>query len=108
MASNSRYTARDLEGDPEHDEHEYEDDSDYIVNAEESEGDVEQRGRGNEGEGSDEENDEEEGDDPEDQQARVITLDELREWTNVGKFLAVESDVDLNELRHNSTTCKPC
>lgn len=103
MASNSRYTARFLERDLEHDEDEYEDDPDYVMDVEEGERDiamedVEPGGSGHDGEGSDEDNEGEDGDDPEDQPARVITLDELREWTDAGTFLAVKSSVKLSTL----------
>jgi len=90
MATNSRYTVRAREDDPEHDEGDYEDDLDYIMDAEAADHeiemeDVEQGGSGDEDEGGDEDHEREEGDSPEDP-ARVITLDELREWSSAGKF----------------------
>ena len=103
MASNSRYTARFLERDLEYDEDEYEDDPDYVMDVEEGEHDiemenVEQGGSGHDGESSDEGNEGEDGDDPEDQPARVITLDEFREWTDAGKFLAAKPSIRLSTL----------
>ena len=103
MASNSRYMLRFLERDLEHDEDEYEDDPDYIMGVEEGERDiemedVEQGGSGHDGEGSDEDSEGDEGDDPEDLPARVITLDEFREWTDAGKFLAIKPRVKLSPL----------
>lgn len=102
MASNSRYTVRDWVGDLEHDERDYEDDPDYIMDAEgdhdmEME-DAERGGSGNEGEDSDEDSEGEEGDNSEDQPARVITLDELREWTDAGTCLAAKASDKLNTL----------
>ena len=98
MASNSRYTARDWEGDLEHDEDDYEDDPDYIVDHDIEMEDTEQGGSANEGEESDEGNEGEEGEDAEDEPTRVITLDELREWTDAGTCLAVKASVKLNTI----------
>ena len=91
MASNSRFTVRDREGGSGHDEVNYEGDLDFFINAEEADHDmevenVEQGGSGDEDEGSDEIHDGDDPDDPDDQPGRVITLDELREWTDAGKF----------------------
>ena len=86
MASNSRYTARFWGRDLEYDEDVNED---YVMDAEESEHDirmedVEHGGSGHDGEGSDEDNEGEDDGDPEEGPARVITLDELRGWTDTG------------------------
>jgi hypothetical protein len=94
MASNSRYAVRDREGDLGYDEVDYEvdyeDDLGYFMDAEEADHDmevedVEQGGSGDEDEGSDGSHEGEDPEDPEGETARVITLDELREWTD-GKF----------------------
>jgi hypothetical protein len=108
MASNSRYTARYLDGDLERDEDDYEDDPDYTIGEDDIEmADGEQRGTSDEGEGSDGNNEGEgsEGGGSEDHPARVI-LDELGEWTDTGMFLAIKSSIGLNTLRHNSTKHK--
>ena len=88
MASNSRYTVRDRVGGSEHDGVDYEDGLGYAEEADhdiEMEG-VEQGGSGDEDERSDGSHEGEDPEDPEDQLARVITLDELREWTDAGWF----------------------
>jgi hypothetical protein len=107
MASNSRYTPRDLERDLEHDTDESEDDSDYM-DAEPAEDDiemedVEQGGSGNEGRRSNE--DHEGGDGGNGDLPGVITLEELRELA-ASKFLAARSNVDLNTFQHNRPTFK--
>lgn len=87
MASNSRYTLRDRGGGSGHDEVDYEDGLGYAEEADhdiEME-DVEQGGSGDEDEHSDGSHGGEDPEDPEDQLARVITLDELREWTDAGR-----------------------
>ena len=98
MASNSRYTVRDRGGNWEHDEDDYVDDPSYVMDAEEADHnfeieDVEQGGNGHEGEGSDEYHEGEEEEGSEDPLERVITLDELREWTGAGRFYSHSSKV---------------
>ena len=82
----------------EHDEDDYEDDPSYVMDAEEADynfeiEDVEQGGNGHEGEGSDEDHEGEEEEGSEDQLERVITLDELREWTDASRFYSHSSKV---------------
>ena len=98
MASTSRYTVRDMGGDSEHDEDDYDDDPSYVMDAEEADHDaemedVEQGGSGHEGEGSDEGHEGEDEEGSEDQPARVITLDEFGEWTDASGFFSHPSKV---------------
>lgn len=92
MASNSRYTVRDGEGDSEYDEDDYEDDPSYVMDAEEADHNFEMEDveQGGESEGSDEDREIEEEEGSEYQPAGV---DELRERTDTSRFFSHSSKV---------------